>query len=190
VGNTNLDDYGSVGFYTINGSLAGTLPVTQFRLSGLNRKGSHQLSWLYEGDETIEKMEIEGSVDGKSFVRIASVKGNTGSHQIQSPDHLLRYYRLLLVNESKHSFYSNIVALQGEFAKHVSLLNSIIRNDIHVHVAKSYLYQLYNENGALLKQGHLAPGINRIATIGAGKGLIILKLFNETEAQTFKLIKQ
>src|SRR6185295_19395597 len=34
VGNPNLEDYGSLGFYIISGSLAGTLPIQQLKLTG------------------------------------------------------------------------------------------------------------------------------------------------------------
>ena len=67
VANANLDEYGSVGFYSLAASILHALPVHRLSLTGRLMTGKHDLHWNYFADETIKEIHIESSKDGIHF---------------------------------------------------------------------------------------------------------------------------
>jgi hypothetical protein len=190
VGNSNLSDYGSLGFYSINGSLASALAVQQLKLFGAALNGRHQLQWTYESDEVINTVEVESSTNGTRFVNVATINNGKRIAQIEVNNNAVTYYRIRLNSANGATHYSNTIAIRKDQQTSIQLTNSVVGSEIVIGAGNAYDYQLLSGSGAIIGRGRLTPGINRIETRGVQNGLFFLKVFNSVEAQGFKLIKQ
>ena len=193
VGNVNLLDYGSLGFYTLSGTLAGAgvLAVNHLALSGKNNNGNHQLQWNYQSDETIKRVEVESSADAIHFETIAILNSTASSFAWQPRTVNTTWYRIKVVPVTGNRiYYSNIITLRGASSKAVILQGNIINSELVINADTEYHYQLLDHKGSLLGKGALLSGTNRIATNAFPGGLLLLRIFNYSDSQLFKLIKQ
>ncbi len=191
VGNINLLDYGSLGFYSLNGTLATALPANQFHLSGNNNNGVHRLQWEYKIEETVKRIEVESSSDGIHFELIGSLPNNYQSFEWKPFSASKIFYRIKLVLAADEKyFYSNVITLSAVSGSSVVLLNSIVRSEIVLNATNEYSYQLIDQKGHTLKEGTLVKGINKISSGTFSNGLVLLRVFNKSANILFKLIKQ
>ena len=191
VGNTNLADDGSLGFYTLAGTLAGTLPISQIQLTGNINKGKHQLNWNYKSEGTIKNIELEYSKDAVHFSSLYIATESSRSFQWQPIEIGSTWYRIKLVSESSERvYYSNNVVLRGINNKGVSLNSTMVNDEIVVTSGKEYNWQLVNLNGSILHRGRLQAGVNRVPVSNIPSGILMLRLSNNNENLSFKIIKQ
>ena len=190
VANANLADYGSVGYFSLSGTLGNVLPVHHIALNGAVNNEMHQLNWTYVADEPIKRIEIEYSRDGKKFSTVSELESNATEFSWKPVDKSFAFYRVRLVTVAdERAYYSKIIVLQDSRNKPVRLLTNIITDDINVYAGKDYAYQLFDESGRLLKQGQLRMGNNPIDGLKPRKGLLILRVTGKNELYTFRLIK-
>ena len=191
VGNQNLDDYGSLGFYTISGSLAGTLSIHQLKLSGTINKGKHQLNWSYQSDEAIRSIELETSNDGMNFRSLTSLESANRSFSWQPFENSNTWYRIKIITALEEgTYYSNIISLRGLSDNGLSLQSNVVKDEIVLSSDKEYNWQLLNLNGSLLQQGKLIPGVNRLPISTIARGLLVIKIVKDEEIYSFRIIKQ
>lgn len=191
VGNTNLTDYGSVGYYTIQGSLTGVLAVNKLKLTGNLNASKHQLNWQIETDETILHLEIESSTDGVNFELLSKLPAQSRSFSWQPIQAKTTWYRIRLISASGgKQYYSNAIALKPAANAPIKLAGNSVSDRILVDATGNYSYQLFSRNGALVKSGNLTSGRNILPVSGLANGLLLLRVFNGTETTTYKLIKQ
>ena len=191
VGNANLDDYGSLGSYTISGSLAGTLPIHQLKLSGSINKGKHQLNWTYQSDEIIRSIELESSSDGTRFSSLTILESDSRSFSWQPFENNNSWYRIKVITGlGGRTYYSNIVSLRSSSGKGLFLQANLVRDEIVLSSDKEYSWQLLNLNGSLLQQGKLIKGSNRLPINTSARGLLVLRVVKDDEIYSFKIIKQ
>jgi hypothetical protein len=190
VGNPNLADHGSVGYYSLSGTLGNILPVRHINLNGTVRENAHELNWSYSADEPVQRVEVEYSKDGKQFSTIAVLPSEATEFSWKPLDYGTVYYRVRVVTVAdERAYYSKTISMQDTKNKPVKVLSNIISEEINVYAGKDYAYQLLDESGRLLQQGRLTPGNNRIGGLQARKGLLILRVAGNNEQFTFRLIK-
>jgi hypothetical protein len=191
VGNTNLSDYGSVGYYSLSGSIGTILPVHRFTLTGSNEKGVHALNWLYQADEDIKQIEVQYSTDGIRFNTLARLAEGDKNFFWKPVENGTLHYRVKAVmTADERAYYSNIVTMRPQDSGPLKVLNSIVTSYISIQADKDYSYQLLDETGRLLQSGRLRTGINTLQAATAHKGLLLLRVQANNETSTFKLIKQ
>jgi hypothetical protein len=59
-----------------------------------------------------------------------------------------------------------------------------------VKASGNYAYQLFDETGRLLAKGSLTEGLTEVPLTTVKQGVVILKVFNQTEQYHFRIIKQ
>ncbi len=191
VSNPNLDDYGSLGFYTISGSLAGTLSVHQLKLSGTVNKGRHQLNWSYQSDETTRSIELESSNDGIYFGTLTALESASRTFSWQPFENSNTWYRIKVFTAlEKGIYYSNIITLRGLSGKGLSLQSNVVKDEIVFSSDNEFSWQLLNLNGSLLQQGKLIRGMNRLPISTIARGLLVFRVVKDDEIYSFKIIKQ
>ena len=167
------------------------LAVNHLVLSGKNNYGNHQLQWNYQSDEIIERIEVESSADAIHFRTIATLNAEANTFTWQPITVRTAWYRIKVVPvNGSRVYYSNIIALRGSSSKAVILQGNIIKNELVINADTEYYYQLLDHKGSLLRKGALLSGTNRIATNTFPGGLLLLRIFNYSDSQLFKLIKQ
>lgn len=186
-GNQNVSDYGSVGYYTFSGTLIPvTAPVTAL-ISGNIRSNAHVVNWNIQTTEPLTKTYLEYSMNGVHFTPVTNTYStNTYTHQPLSNDYI--HYRVKMVLPDESIYYSNTITLRG--SNTVSVLRTIVENSVQVKVRGEYSYQLYDETGRLHKKGTLVTGLNNITLEQVTRGLLIFRVFNNTQQLHFRLVKQ
>lgn len=190
VANANLSDYGSVGYFSLSGTLGNVLAVHQIALTGEMKEELHRLSWSFVADEPVKRVEIEYSRDGKRFSTLSTLDAGAAEFSWKPLDYIIAYYRVRVVTVAdERAYYSKTITLQDTKNKPVRLLTNVIAEEINVVAGNDYTYQLFDESGRLLKQGQLRTGNNRIDGLKPRKGLLILRVQGNNELYTFRLIK-
>ena len=163
-----------------------------------------RLSWLSESEENLKKYEIEKSIDGINFTKIASVDAvniNDASYTYDDPENIttLAWYRLKLISQPGSRFkYSQVIQLYNKNARFkVSAVNPFQTNlkvDIFLPQdgnVEFSLFDLFGKN-VTRKTVHLSKGNSKTVLDDVNRlpaGLYILRTsFNNTIVQN-KLFK-
>lgn len=190
VGNVNLAEDASLGFYAITGSIGQVLPVHRFTLSGKIQGDQHALNWFYEADEAIKRIEVEYSTDGVHFTALVPLTPENRSFTWKPTAGGTLYYRArALTVADERAYYSNIISLRKTNNGTYKLQSNLVGNSIQLNNGKEYAYQLLDETGRLLQRGILPAGANRIDLRTTQKGLLLLRLQAGQESHCEKLIK-
>lgn len=189
--NPNHSIYGSLGYYSISGSLGITLPLHQFILKADRMIGDNLLRWTYVSDETVKNIVVETSEDGKKFLPLISLNADVRSFSYK-PIKASCYYRLRAITMAdERSYYSNISYVRDDKeSKAVEVLSNIVQNRLLVISNNIYTYEIFNVSGSLLSQGKLTKGFNEITLLNAPKGILFMRISDGVARWTEKLMKQ
>ena len=190
-GNTNVDDYGSLGSYTISTSSNSILPIHDVSLTGRSEKNKHALNWNIVADETIKAIEVESSTDGIHFINISTISGITKTFIYTPFQKENLYYRIKVTSALNESVYSNTILLKevSNTAKPFTI-STFIQNQITVHAAEQYQYMISDVNGRVLSQGKGLTGLNKIDMSMQPSGMYVMQIISNNQKQTERIIKE
>ncbi len=189
-GNVNVGEYGSLGAYTITGTM-GALPIHDVRLSGKADNNKHHLHWNIIADEPIKTIGVEASDDGVRFYPLAGVPATATDFSYQSYKTGHIYYRLKVISVLDHTVYSNTISLKASGNIEKSFyVSTIVQTAVSVNAAQNYRYRLYDMNGRFISAGTGQKGINKLDITGQPDGMYIIQLLTNNEQQTERIIKQ
>lgn len=189
-GNNNIGSYGSLGSYTLTGSLGG-LPIHDVNLSGSVDKNKHNLNWRIIADEPIRDIEIQTSVDGSNFSALTAVTPVATRFAYQPFKTNTIFYRLKVTSVINQTVYSNTVALKNTGNADKSFqVSTLVQNEIVINASENYQYVLSDINGKRIVTGNAQRGINRLDVSGQARGMYVLQLFNNGQQQTERIIRQ
>ncbi|MEO5890717.1 MAG: T9SS type A sorting domain-containing protein [Ferruginibacter sp.] len=189
-GNSNVDDYGSLGSYTISSSVTAIFPERSVALKGAVEKDKHDLNWDIISDEHIRSVILESSVDGIQF---NTVNGITASNSFtytpfQKND---LYYRVKVISVSNNIIYSNTIKLKGvSKSGKLFIVSTLIQNWITVNAGDNYQYLVSDINGNAIARGKGEPGLNKLDMSRMPGGMYVLQLFSNNQHQTERIVKQ
>jgi hypothetical protein len=184
--NQNMNDYGSVGLYSLAGSLESITPSPTVLVRGDIKNNHNILKWNVEGETLPRITYLEYSIDGTNFT---SVPVTTSSYVHRSPGKQVTY-RVKMILPDETTEYSNVITLTNTSPTTVSLTKTIVTNSAEVRSSGDYSYQLMDAAGRLLSTGKLTPGTNEIPLRTIANGVLIMKIFNRSEQYQLRLIKQ
>jgi len=193
VANQNTTDYSSVGYYTIAGRFGANamLPVPRLLLKGSTDRNVHVINWALEADEPVTSTIVQSSINGIDFKTIAVVSPSIICYKNNPLGRGSMYYRIkMLAGQDNTPYYSNVISLQYATAARVVLMGNIIRGFATINVSGNYKYELIDETGRLYQRGNLSDGYNNVPVNNVQKGLLLLKVYNNSEQVVFKVIKQ
>lgn len=192
VGNQNLSDYGSVGYYNLSGSLNSPLPVYKLSVMGRTDNQQHTLNWNFVSDEAIKEIQIETSKDGKPFEFLARTAPDIRTFNWRpGGNQSIRYRVKVILQSDERAYYSNIILLRNDISsKPVEILTNIVNDNIQVNAKKSYQYQVADQSGRLIAHGRLNAGMSTISTKQIQPGAFFVKFYGSEEVFTEKLIKR
>jgi hypothetical protein len=185
--NQNVSDYGSVGWYTISGIVIPSAPNSPVVMKGGIRNNTHILNWDATDRTSIIETYLEKSMDGIRYLPVSTQPLTETSFQYEPLVNGNVHYRLRLELPDTTSFYSNDVILSNEA---VSVVSTLVRDQVQINAAGEYQYQLFDEVGRLYARGRVIKGVNFVPVQNAKSGILVLKLYSTNEQLTFKLIKQ
>ena len=189
-GNNNIGQYGSLGLYTISGTLGG-LPIHDVSLSGKTEKNKHNLSWNIIADEPIKTIQVETSNNGSNFTALTTVTPTAKTFSYQPYKNSIVFYRLKVTSVLNQTVYSNTIALKAAGnAEKLFNVSTFVQNEITINAAENYQYILYDMNGSKVSSGTGLKGITRLDFSAQSKSMYIIQLFNNEQRQTERIIKQ
>ncbi len=190
IGNINQSEYGSLGSYSINGSVESILPVHGVVLKGKSTLNDHILSWTYTGHEKSKSFVVESSSDGKTFQALVNLSGEVTNFTYR-PFHATSYYRVKITTTgTAGAYYSNVISLKLHRERGLELLSSIVHDRITIRSNGAHAYQVFDNNGTILHHGKFVSGLNHIDVRNAANGILFLRMNNGVDLWTEKLIKQ
>lgn len=190
VNNAYLGDYGSVGYYFLNGELHKIPSAERIRLNGTAASnGVHALNWNYTANGNITRFEVQTSEDGINFTGLLTLPPTQHSMNYTPLTSKKILYRVRAVSPEQ-SYYSNVLALQPGQGRPVQVMSTVVNNTIAVNSAGQYSYQLLQENGQVIQSGKLQTGYNKIHFRVPGHGLILMRIFDGMQSWSEKLIRQ
>jgi hypothetical protein len=190
MGNQNVSDYGSVGLYSLSGSLENIVVAPTVLLKGDVRRNINVINWDIQSTQGVRSTYIEYSLDGRFYTPFTDVPANTSTYLHQPLGGNAVYYRLRMVMSDERNEYSNVVVLSNVSDAKVTLMSNIVRSTAMIKCSGEYSYQLIDETGRLLKRGRLTAGINAIPLTVISNGLVLLKVFDQREQFHYRIIKQ
>jgi len=191
-GNNNIGAYGSLGSYTLSGSLGGGLPIHDVTLSGTADKGKHDLNWRIIADEPVKTIEVQTSNDGINFSNLTTITTASATKFAYQPyKNSTIFYRLKVTSVINETAYSNTIALKGAgAADKLFSVSTLVQNEIIINAAANYQYVITDINGRRVYSGTGLKGINRVNVANQADGMYIIQLFNDDQRQTERIIKQ
>lgn len=192
-GNIYAPNYASLGSYSLQGSLSSpTLPLRVLKLHGTINNDEHQLSWIIDADEQVERQVLEISTDGRNFTSLTEPANNSRAFAYRPNIGSAAQYRLNVLFDDGHQYYSNIVTLRktGITARPQLISNLISGNTLEVSSPAVFNYSIYDFNGKTLANGKLTNGSNSITAFGISAGMYIIRFANGNEQWMDKFVKQ
>ena len=180
------------------------LPASLLDFTGKNAGEINVLNWNVTNQQTILQYEIERSINGMNFEKIAVVNPITSNFysyndDISSLSSKVFYYRIKIIDTDGTYKYSTIIRLQVVDQNHLVTVmpnpfNDIIRMQINAALPANATIMLYDMLGRRLvtKNIKLATGINDIElteSILLANGNYQLKILTERNQQTIKVVK-
>ncbi len=172
--------------------------------SGKNDDGIVKLNWVSGQEESQVRYQVERSVDGIQFTRIAEVNGLNGNEvnyynwSGPFPQANTAYYRIRLIDGTQQKL-SRVVRLTSDkeglsLASVVNPFNDKLQAEIHASSAQVAQLQLIDNSGRVVKmqQVNIAEGYNniQIETANLPKGLYTLQLRTNALVINKRVLKQ
>jgi hypothetical protein len=188
-GNSNVGDYGSLGAYTIGGTIS-SLPIRSVILSGNVDKSKHNLSWKIIADEAIKEVVVESSSNAVSFKSLASLNASTSKFTSTPYNNENIYYRLKVTSVINQTVYSNTISLKNtNDASNPFVVNTLVESQLKINATENYLYKLIDVTGKIIATGNGVQGSNIINMSAQAKGMYVLQLFANEQSYSKKIIK-
>lgn len=182
------------------------LPVELVSFEGKATASGVSLTWSTASELDNDRFELERSQDGKSFGRIAEVKGAGNSNVLLKYSYTdataepgMNYYRIKQVDFDGDAEYSNVIAVnqQQRFTKAMELYpNPVTSSVLNVAMQNNTgaLLQIMDRNGRTVYTQQVSAGQHEIqlsvADLNVPKGLYYVHMRGEGSQQVQKLIIQ
>jgi len=193
-GNLYAPAYASLGSYSLKASIeAGiALPLLKLVLHGKQNGDKHQFNWIIEADEQVVQQILEVSIDGKDFIALAEPMNDTRSYIYRPAITTNNQYRLKVIFDDGHQYYSKVVSIRkNEASPRPKLLSNLISsNTVTVISPGNYNYTIVDFNGKTIMQGQLINGINNIHANNMITGMYIICFMSNEQQWTDKLLRQ
>lgn len=181
-----------------------TLPVTIGSFTAKLNGNKVNLNWAVGTENNVNRYEVERSVNGADFVKVATVTANGSANYAAvdaSPALGVNYYRLTGVdNDGTISAYKDlqIVKVASLAAKTVSVYpNPVMGNTVNISLSGyakgAYTYKLTDVVGKTLQQGSFVNGSSANSIVVKGtlaKGIYFINATNGQETVQVKIVKQ
>jgi hypothetical protein len=192
-GNIYAPNYASLGSFALQGTFSpGALPLRKLELRGVLNNDEHQLTWIIDADETVTKLIVEASTDGRNFSLLTESPVASRNYAYRPHVNGAVQYRLNVTFDNGRQYYSNVITLRktGVFSGPKLISNIINTSSIEVSSPGNYNYFIYDLNGKIMTQGKLVNGNNSLYSGNITSGMYIVRFANETEQWMEKLVRQ
>ncbi len=176
------------GFKSIKGANF-TLPSKIIAFNAIQKENEILLSWINDLDDDVSQYKLQYSCNGGNFITLA----NIASTKLKKYSYLdvsncttdYRYYRLMIVDKSGNTEYSNIIKVGNQQKKLVKVFpNPVVNGMVQVQTTLSgnSTIQIIDIAGReRMKTTANLLGIASFSTLGLTKGMYLLQITNVGE---------
>ncbi|RYZ23197.1 MAG: hypothetical protein EOO16_06010 [Chitinophagaceae bacterium] len=164
-GNQFAPEYGSLGSYDLKAQATpfNVLPLYRLDLQGRGTGGLHTLSWQVVADEVLTEQILEASDDGRNFFVLATPAVGTSTYSYAVAEGTRRQYRIKVVFDNGHYYYSRAILLSAKAGQEPQLLRTVVQGgSLAVQSPAAGRYQVGNALGQVLAAGMLAQGSSNL----------------------------
>jgi hypothetical protein len=193
MGNIYAPQYASLGSYSLMGTMtvATPLPLRSLILSGQAQGAQHLLHWVIDADEAVVEQSLEISTNGRDFQKVSGFTPGTRQYGYGAPANAVSYYRMNVVFDNGHQYYSNTIAIRSQAAAGgPHILQNPVRDQLSISSPSACTYLVADLNGRVVKKGELAQGITVISSVDLPSGMYVIRYINGQEQSAEKFIKQ
>ncbi|MCG2616459.1 T9SS type A sorting domain-containing protein [Terrimonas sp. NA20] len=195
-GNLYAPAYASLGSYSMHATIqpngVGVLPLRKLDLKGIIANSKHLLNWQIDIDEKIIQQVLEISTDGRTFQSLVELTADARNYIYQPASSSAVRYRVNVILENGHRYYSNNVSLQQENNRSWPRVagNPIQSNAVVISSPGQFDYTLVDANGRTIMTGKLVNGLNTIQAPALLPGIYLVRYSTENAHQTEKIVRQ
>ncbi|MES2777988.1 MAG: FG-GAP-like repeat-containing protein [Bacteroidota bacterium] len=167
------------------------LPLQLLSFNGSRQAGFNQLTWSTANETNTKNFELESSIDGRSFAKIAAISAvGSGSNNYSHKDVLVYktavFYRLKMVDADGKFTYSSIVRINHSTSQQITIYPNPATILVQVEVGNSLLNTmaaLYNAAGKLIRNVLITANLQRIDVHSLSNGVYTVRFENGTAAK-------
>lgn len=181
-------------FYLYKGGIGLPVPLRLVSFSAALQNKNTQLTWVTANEINVSHFEIERSPDGIHFTGITTVLSQPGSADktYRFSDNTtsvgIYYYRLKMFDRDGKFTYSFIIKIETGNKYNISIVPNPAHNYFTISGAEAFTDLLITDiSGRIIKQMKKNT-INRYETAGLVKGVYLIKLMNDKEFTTLKIV--
>jgi Secretion system C-terminal sorting domain len=174
------------------------LPVKLISFDAKINNCAVDLNWKAASEIDFKNYEVQYSTNGTDYKTIATISGNgsnqTYSYRHTSPPQGKIDYRLKMVDIDGKFEYSKTISLKvdcnnSEINVYPNPVTDILKINIRNTDGNTIIANLFDNNGKLIYSGKMVSGVSTINMAGFAKGIYLLRLKGNSEAQNIKIIK-
>jgi hypothetical protein len=177
-------------------SATAPLPVQLVSFGAARQGGGVQVAWVTAGEKNSDYFEIERSLDGHTFARVARVAAQGTTTQRHAYAHLdgaapatQLYYRLRQVDLDGTVAYSPVATVAAAEVE-LTLAPNPARESISFETAAPTAYGVRNALGQLVASGTTVAGPNRLPVQTLPAGVYFLELHGASGRVVRKFVKE
>lgn len=192
-------------FYIGSASIENPLPVKYISFTGVSINNSSLLNWITASETNNKEFAIERSFDGTNFEIIGKVKGNgnvstTSNYTfIDALNNISKtstiFYRLKQIDFDGQFDYSKTIQITNDSKLIVELSPNPVNDKLNIvtNANTNQVVEILDINGKVYVSQEInaaqANGVE-INTSSLSKGIYLIKLTNQNEVYTKKIIKE
>lgn len=181
------------------------LPATLTEFTGMGYNNYNQLIWKVSQEQNLSRYELERSLDGSLFTKVATVSAQNQTSEITYSHNdnttlFEAYYRLKIIDIDGSYKYSSIIFIRKSVGKNeFNVLGNPFENEIVLRYklirSQKISVQLVNASGAIIRKEEYAGSAGTgLYTIGGFQyltpGMYLLRVECGNESKSFKLLKK
>lgn len=179
------------------------LPVSLIRFKAIRQNSNTAISWITEQEINLQAFELERSIDGVNFTRLAVIGARGGSQRndysyadINAADQgKLVYYRLKMLDQDGQFKYSAIELVSFDNAIVLNIRPTVLRRGEALILTAAGMQgtlqvQVFNSAGALVRTISATAERTAISTDQWGKGLYFIKVVSGDISRSFRVVVQ
>ncbi|MES2381053.1 MAG: T9SS type A sorting domain-containing protein [Bacteroidota bacterium] len=193
-------------FYIGSAASQNPLPVKYISFTGVSINNSSVLNWITASETNNKEFEIERSFDGTNFEMIGKVKGNgnisttcnytfiDALNNTSKPSTI--FYRLKQIDFDGQFDYSKTIQINNETKLVVELSPNPVNDKLNIvtNANTTQFIEILDINGKVYvsQEINAAASVNgvEINTSFLNRGIYLVKLTNQNEVYTKKIIKE
>jgi hypothetical protein len=193
MGNLYGSEYGSLGSYSLQGTMNDLSPLALHRLelSGQADNNRHKLNWVIDADENVVEQMIELSANGTDFRKMNTVAQSSRTYLYQPLQAGPVFYRLRVLFDNGRYAYSNTVMLRSDVTQvRPAIVGNVVQSMLHISSPYQGQYMIVDQSGRVVAKGSIKTGMNQVDMTSITRGIYLVQFHGGKESYVERFVRQ